>query len=139
MNPNNPIEPKTGKTYGYYTNTIDLAEVRAAKPKTIYYGARTCWWTHDPRHLGRHRSGLPCDPRGGLLFETDDVEGFLRATEEEARKPPEVCQYGKHRLRAFMAAHHLNCHVSATDWRSTCFTSWDDYNRILDEADRGDS
>ena len=123
------------KRFGYYTDIIDLTEVRAACPSKIYYGARTCWWTHDSRHLGRHKSGLPCDPRGGVLFETDDVEDFLRAAEQETQKSPKSCQYGRHGLRAFMAAHHLNCVVSATDRRSTCFVSWEDYNRILDEAD----
>ena len=31
--------------------TVTLEDVRNAKPKTIWYAARTCWWTHLPEHL----------------------------------------------------------------------------------------
>lgn len=132
---------------GHYTGAIALVNVRAAKPAKIYYGANTCWWTHRASDLRSTRPAtmtiggravkvgpLPCDPRGGMLLETDDVEGFLRAAEKAAEQTP--CPYGKHRLLAFMAAHNDNCVVSATDHRNTCFASWDDYNRLLDEADR---
>jgi hypothetical protein len=127
---------------------ITIADVRAARPKMIYYGARTCWWTHDPNHLcntGQQKAnvvgaggtirqvvskqGLPCDPRGGVLFQTDDIEGFLRAAEEHAEA------YGRHGLRAFMAAHHENCQVSLTDDRRTCGVEWADYNDALDRLD----
>lgn len=112
---------------GYFTGRITIAAVRAAKPAMIFYGANTCWWTHDARHLGRHASGLPCDPRGGMLFQTEDVEAFLADAERNATF------YGKHGLKAFEAAHHVNCTVGVLDPRPTCFSSWDDYNRILDE------
>lgn len=107
---------------------ITLAGVRAAKPDTIFYGAMTCWWTHDPVHLGRTADGhgLPCDPRGGVLFQTEDVEGFLRSAEEN----PD--HYGRHGLRAFMAAHHLNCLYSEGDPRPWCMATWDEYNEALD-------
>jgi hypothetical protein len=126
---------------GFYTARINLVAVREAKPAKIYYGANTCWWTHDPEHVRQTRAAfavlhpdvpaanhLPCDPRGGVLFETDDVEGFLAAAEEK----PE--HYGHHGLAAFMAAHHLNCVRSRSDPRSWCFREWDDYSRLLDEA-----
>lgn len=145
---------------------ITLDQIIAAKPKMIFYGANTCWWTHDPAHLSKtppateaevrrmadvfklnarpgtstdaeflrrareatkHR--IPCDPRGGMLFETDNVEGFL----ENARSSAEY--YGKHGLRAFIAAHHLNCILSVNDPRPWCEKSWDAYNEALDRRD----
>ncbi len=141
---------------------ITIDDVRKAKPKKIFYGVNTCWWTHDPTHLcstktpkltmdnGREIppaaqglvaietsalkllsliAALPCDPRGGMLFETDNVEGFLKSAEEHAG------HYGKHGLRAFLAAHHANCVVSLTDMRHTCFEGWQAYNDALDRLD----
>lgn len=112
---------------------ITLAEVRVAKPDTIFYGAMTCWWTHDPTHLGRTvgEHGLPSDPRGGVLFQTEDVEGFLRCAEEDPGF------YGRHGLRAFMAAHHLNCRRAEDDSRPWCMGTWDEYNEALDALDGG--
>lgn len=122
----------------YITRTITLEDIRAAKPEMIYYGANTCWWTHDPEHLsstagavnratGRTMS-LPCDPRGGMLFQTEDVEGFLRSAEEHADA------YGRHGLDAFMAAHHLNCQRSREDQRPWCMPTWDEYNDAIDAS-----
>ena len=119
---------------------VTIADVRAAKPETIYYGAQTCWWTHRAEDLqvlpeGRIGAGLPCDPRGGVLMQTDDVAGFLAADEAKAE------HYGRHKLRAFEAAHHGN--VLATRPRGpfvtgvfgypTCFRTWEAYNVLLDE------
>lgn len=116
---------------GLYTDVIkSLDEIRAAKPKMIFYGMGTCWWTHDSTHLCmKPGTSIPCDPRGGVLFQTDDIEGFLKSAEESAT------HYGKHGIRAFLAAHHVNCVVSAENPLSTCFAKWDDYNRILDKFD----
>lgn len=127
---------------GYYTGRTTISDVRAAKPKMIYYGANTCWWTHRETDLRRTRPqdfevggrrvrgvSLPRDPRGGMLFQTDNVEAFLRAAETEPS------HYGKHGLRTFMAAHNDNCVVSESDPRATCFRGWDDYNRLIDEAE----
>lgn len=148
-----------------FTNLITLEQIRAAKPTMIFYGANTCWWTHDPSHLGKtkssemeirrtaehfrlnssdksgpiepfierarkaHSLGLPCDPRGGVLFQTDDVEGFLKAAESNAT------HYGRHGLRAFMAAHHLNCILSFNNCKPWCSPDWDDYNAAIDAYD----
>lgn len=115
---------------GKITEKITLAEVKAAKPDMIFYGAMSCWWTHDPTHLGRTAGrGLPCDPRGGVLFETGDVEGFLRCAEELPS------HYGRHGLRAFIAAHHLNCQHSEEDPKPWCMRSWEEYNEGLDILD----
>lgn len=146
---------------------VTLADVRAAKPKMIFYGANTCWWTHNENHLGqtppsseaevqrmadvfklnakpgvftdeqfllrareatKHR--LPCDPRGGVLFQTDDIEGFLQAAIKN------VTHYGKHGLRAFMAAHHENCILSFENPIPWCDRDWQAYNDALDEKDQ---
>lgn len=112
---------------GYYNPKVTLADVRAAKPEMIFYSVNTCWWTHDPRHLCRHPTGLPCDPRGGMLMQTDKPERFLASA---AKNPT---HYGRHGLRAFEAAHHENVQVSESDVRATCFKEWEDYNRLIDE------
>jgi hypothetical protein len=118
---------------GTIRNRVTLEDVRAARPAMIFYGANTCWWTHDPNHLGRlPDSGLPCDPRGGVLFQTDDVEGFLRAAEEA----PD--HYGRHGLQAFVAAHHENCTMGDDDPTPWAFPTWDEYNDAIDRGrDRG--
>lgn len=143
---------------------VSLEDIRRAKPAYIFYAARTCWWTHDPMHLSTLPSseeeikryaetfrlnsstpdapldeyferarkaarGLPCDPRGSVLFQTDNIEGFLMAAEDNAD------HYGKHGIRAFMAAHHSNCVISLTDLRPTSGREWQEYNDALDRLD----
>ena len=110
---------------------ITLEEVRAAKPEMIYYGAATCWWTHDPAHLDILPDGIPCDPRGGILFETDKVEDFLKQAEANSE------YYGKHGMDAFIAAHHLNCIVrdGPNKGRPSCDVSWDAYNEAIDRGE----
>lgn len=105
---------------------ISLEEIRASKPKTIFYGANTCWWTHDPSHLNTTTNGLPCDSRGGVLMQTNDVEGFLASAEENAE------HYGPFGLTTFLASHHLNCSMKNDDgivpW---CFSQWSSYTAVL--------
>lgn len=113
---------------------ISLEEVRAAQPAMIYYATSTCWWTHDPEHLGRHpENGLPCDPRGSMLFETDDAQDFLKSAIENDE------HYGKHGLRAFMAAHHLNCQIVEPGKapRPWSLREWAEYNAFLDALNAG--
>lgn len=57
------------------------------------------------------------------------MEGFLRAAEANAER------YGRHGLRAFLAAHHANAVVSLSDQRATCAEGWDAYNDALDRFD----
>lgn len=143
---------------------ITLEEILDLKPKMIYYAARTCWWTHNPKHLGtlppsesdikrfaemfrfnsstpeapldefleRARNvarGLPCDPRGSVLFQTENVEGFIQTARDKS------AHYGKHGIKAFLAAHHLNCVVGLFDLRSTSAATWKEYNDALDRLD----
>lgn len=77
--------------------------------------------------LKSHR--LPCDPRGSVLFETDDVQGYLNKAAENPS------HYGKHGLRAFMAAHHSNSQKSVDDPSPWCETEWAAYNEALDRLD----
>ena len=115
------------------TRQRTIADVRAAHPATIYYGALTCWWSDAPPPY-RTRSdfgGLPCDPRGGVLMQTEDAEAFLRSAEENPDS------YGKHGLRAFEAALHGN--VVAENGKPTCSQAWDEYNNLLDAAAQASS
>jgi hypothetical protein len=105
---------------------VGIDQVLNSGADMIFYGARTCWWTHDNRHLYKTDRDVPCDPRGGVLFQTDDVQGFLKTAEEN------IDRYGKHGMRAFMAAHHENCQVSESDDRPTCMETWQEYNDALD-------
>lgn len=125
---------------------LTVEDIRKLKPKMIYYGAQTPWWTHDPAHLcstgklkmmmktGQHDKemkevespGLPCDPLGGMLMQTDKVDAFLDA----AKANPQ--HHGKHGLRAFEAAHHSNAQALNI---VKCFKSWDLYNAWLDRVD----
>lgn len=144
--------------------TITLEEILDSKPNMIYYAARTCWWTHDPKHLStlppsesdikhyaeifrlnsstpdapldefmerarKAATGLPCDPRGSVLFQTEHVEAFIQTAKEKSE------HYGKHGIRAFLAAHHLNCVVGLFDKRPTSGVHWDEYNKGIDRLD----
>jgi hypothetical protein len=100
-----------------------LDEIRKAKPEMVFYSARTCWWTTNPKDLGCGPD-VPLDPAGAPLFQTDDVEGFLASAEAE----PE--HYGRHGLEAFILAYHGN--VVSTDGLPRCSPHWEQYNKLLD-------
>ena len=108
-----------------------LEDVKAAQPETIWYGYNTRWWTHRAEdvfsHDGTH-SGMPCDPRGGMLM-MGPAADFLAAAEGD----PDF--FGSHGLDAFIGAHNDNCLVSDADPRSTCLRDWKDYNLILDSQE----
>lgn len=123
---------------------ITFEEVLAAKPAMIFYGAQTPWWTHNSEHLhstgelkmkvGPSKDkmrevtspGLPCDPRGGMLMQTDKPEEFL----EGAKRAAIEGRYGRHGIYCFMEAHHQNMR--------TPLDNWDAYNDRLDEKLKGD-
>lgn len=108
-----------------FTNAITLEQVRAANAETIFYGALTPWWTHDPEHLG-NPGGIPCDPSGGVLFQAPANPWLGSAASSPVH-------YGKHEMRALMAAHHLNCQTP--DGRPWCMQGWLAYNEMLDRFD----
>lgn len=119
-------------------------------PPMIYYAVSSCWWTHNAEDLDRlpggkltinrpgggeeeiESPGLPCDPRGSVLMQTDKPEEFLAA----AKKNPS--HYGRHGLDAFMAAHHDNCYLSRRDQRHWSFAGWDEYNDSIDNPTEGE-
>ena len=112
-----------------------LDDVYADRPDTIWYSVNTCWWTHRNTDLRRHpQGGLPCDPRGGMLMMTEPggAERWLRDIEANPER------FGKHGLRAFIAAHNDNCVVSETDNRSTCLQTWEAYSTALDAQEVSD-
>lgn len=126
------------KTEMVIQENVTLEQIIAFKPKAIYYGANTCWWTHDAGHLGSGSNGLPIDPVGGVLFETDEIDAFFKA----ATSNPE--HYGKHGLRAFIAAHHSNCFAAPADrsnlpaiyqMRHYAAAGWTAYNDAIDRLD----
>jgi hypothetical protein len=111
-----------------------LEQIRADKPKTIFYGMNTCWWTHRAEDLGRIFSGnkpapIPCDPRGGVLLQTEDIEGFFTAATLGAS------HYGRHGIAAFVAAHNDNCIRSLEDPSPWCFVNWNEYNDAIDKME----
>ena len=122
---------------------ITLEEIRRERPPMVFYGAMSCWWTHNPEHLEVFPDekmeevrraigsidptlpGLPCDPRCGLLMQGDNVEKFISIAEANPER------YGRHGLKTFLASHHQNCHLDdGTPW---CMSSWEEYNVILDQ------
>lgn len=106
---------------------------RPQDAEKVFYAVHTTWWTTDPSDLYKKDSGLPCDPRGSVLFETDNVDGFFRAAEENAD------HYGRHGLRAFMAARHGV--IVAPNGNPTSIKTWDQVNHLIDahDAARGES
>lgn len=109
---------------------VTLPEVAKMAEKTgmIYYGALTPWWSAELP--GYRTGGVPCDPRGGVLFETDSPDGFLHTARTS------VMHYGKHGLRAFLLAYH-GCVVvdgGEKDGYPTCLKNWDEYNNLIDKT-----
>lgn len=137
-----PVPNGAGIYIAKHTELLPLRGKAFFTGGVVYYGANTCWWTCDPVDLytrkydGLRVNGqaipegrLPCDPRGGMLLEAHDVNLFFNEAVHN------VSHYGKHGIRAFLAAYHGNVVVSETDTRPTCFSQWHDYNRLLDEFD----
>ena len=118
----------------YIIRKTTLEDVRADKPKKIYYSMATCWWTHRAEDLRRTpKTEMPCDPRGGMLLESHEPEEFLKAAEEN----PEA--YGKYGLEAFVASHNDNCVVNTLMGTvNTCLRTWEEYNELLDKIDEGE-
>lgn len=105
--------------------------IRGSCSRMIFYGANTPWWTTNECDLYETKGGhhLPCDPRGGMLFQTDKVDDFLKAAESS----PE--HYGKYGLRVFLLAYH-GCVVAKKEngelW-PTCLDNWALYEELIDK------
>ena len=94
----------------------------------LVYGAMTPWWFVGERLPYQNPSGLPSDPRGGLLLQIDKPDGFRKFIQSAVDNP---AHYGKHGLQAFALAYHGNLVVAGTG-KPTCLNSWDQYNAVLD-------
>jgi hypothetical protein len=125
------IIPKTFQVDVYRLNPSPEIKMILRNSSKIFYGALTCWWSD---HLFYSQSGLPVDPRGGVLFETDRVLDFLRTAEDNPG------HYGSHKFEAFKAAFHGVIEIRIADGRflPTCFRTWDQYNKVLDVLKPGE-
>lgn len=94
----------------------------------LVYGAMTPWWFVGERLPYQNKSGLPSDPRGGVLFQIDKPNGFREFLQTAMDSPT---HYGKHGLEAFALAYHGNIVVKDTG-KPTCLDSWEHYNAVLD-------
>ena len=109
-----------------YAN-LNMIKRLAGRSGRLVYAISSCWWfIGDPPY--RHRSGLPCGPRGEMLMETDKPLDFINAAEEN----PEF--YGKRGLRTFVAAYHGNVRVAETDL-PTSLKTWEEYSDLIKERD----
>ena len=110
---------------------VSLKEIKTLARESGYlvYATQTCYWkVNSPVHQYPPSvvPRLPCGPRGEMLLETDDPIGFIRAAEKNP------AHYGRHGLRAFVAAYHGN--VTTEGGLPTSFESWDEYNKLIDSV-----
>jgi len=124
--------------------SVSFEQVRE-EAKTIWYAVRTCWWTHKPEDVreatilasGGDKGGIPLDPSGcPLMFADGKAKEFL----DSAAQNPQY--YGKHGLRAFMAAHHRNAFENSSKLlggketgKPVSAKTWDEYNAAIDRFD----
>ena len=117
------------------TRKVSLSDLEALAKKApqarVMYSTRTCWWVVSAPNHGwpgpnRTRKGIPTDPQGAVLYEVDNLGGFLDVAKANATF------YGKHQLDAFMAAYDGN--LVTQDGRPTCLVGWDKYNAVIDAA-----
>lgn len=104
---------------------ISLTRILEEAPKTRYgdadhkgriaiYSVGCCWWTSDPKDLGRRYPGpLPCCPHCGSMLMQAPLDKFIEA----AQKNPD--HYGPYGLRTFILAHARNI--------NTCHRRWSEY------------
>jgi hypothetical protein len=131
------------------------ADIASDPAAMIFYAVHSCWWTHNPKHLGKASPPkgitvngveiephlIPVDPRGSVLMQTR--EGDALTFIENAEKDPS--HYGKHGLSAFMAAHHENCFQALIETqfkrmgrvvlskRNWSMDGWAQYNEAIDK------
>lgn len=107
--------------------TLEDARLLASNAEMTYFGAVTPWWTFQDSHLYRP-TGVPTDPRGGVLYQNDKPLEFLTAAENDPS------HYGKYGLRTFLLAYH-GCVVVNDGPKAgypTCLKDWDEYEELLD-------
>jgi hypothetical protein len=106
---------------------LDLIETQAASHGTagaVYYSLGSCWWSHQRGHALATGAAMRC-PVGGQIVMEKDWRGWLEA----ARENPGY--YGKHGLRALLAAHHANVRDSQSGGFYAA-RNWGPYNAAID-------
>jgi len=101
----------------------------------IFHGLVSCWWTHRPSQISAYGpngfSSAPiCDPRGGVIRVENDWRVFL----VQARSPEALAKYGKHGIRTFLSAHHMNSYEEDS-YRPWAETDWSRYDKAIDRYD----
>ena len=112
--------------------TLEQIKALAQHANRLVYAMNTCWWKIG-NPIYRHPDGgiLPCGPRGEMLLETDNPLGFIAAAENS------VDHYGKHGLRAFVAAYHGN--LIADNGNPTSLKTWQEYNDLISKQEDDDA
>lgn len=121
---NQPFDPSLF-IINKFSSFIDPGDIFIYKPSMIFYGAVTPWWTCKSYDLIKLPSGIPCDPLGGVLFQTNKIEAFMKSATENPS------HYGKYGIKTFMLAHHGNVLVKNTK-QATALKNWDEYNKLID-------
>lgn len=134
-----PAAPRKAKPI--YSPKINLDQIKVladsckAKGGVLVYAVHSPWWmiweTADTQPPYRVPGGsVPCDPRGSVLLQTDDPHAFIAPAESNPS------HYGKHGLRAFVAAYHGNVVVEKGGrFLPTSLDSWDAYEAAIDAYD----
>ena len=122
-----------------------LWEAEVHPEELVCYSFATCWWCilRDNPYKIRGTHGLPCDPRGAVLYQ-GPIKEFIDAAVNGDHN-----HYGKHGLQAFWSSYHgvvlRQDHTMlastvltgkakfSSDWKPWAFKGWDEYNKVLDE------
>lgn len=107
---------------------ISLAKIKemAAASSLLRYAMHTCWWGMEdaPWYKTSPTGGLPCDPRGSVLMQTEKPLDFIAQAEANPS------HYGKYGLRTFLLSYH-GC-VTTDDGRPTSLEKWAQYEALID-------
>jgi len=107
------------------TSWTDI-ELLARANNRLVYAMNTCWWKIGDPIYSHPGSGLPCGPRGEVLLETDDPQGFLNAAKNS------VAHYGDYGLGVLLIAYHGNIVVPSSGY-PTSLENWEQYAAALRE------
>lgn len=118
------------------------ADIKSGKCKKIILSDKFLWWTHlesdlvdatisgeqylirnDPFGLEKNKHNFT-DPLGGKINVNNDPHKFIIKTLLNPK------HYGKHRIQAFLKAHHQNCDNFFSN-------KWQGYNDLIDSQKNG--
>lgn len=115
------------------------SDIKSGKSKAIYLSDKFLWWTHleddliqatemgieymkDKTRIESILIGMSwhkCDPIGSKVIINKEPGLFIARTLMNPK------HYGKHRIQAFMKAHHQNCNNFYSN-------KWQGYNNLID-------